>query len=662
MNKEERINELIDIINDLNYSYYSLDSPKLSDKEYDDLYDELVSLEKETGIINPHSPTQRVGGEPLERFEKHTHIARLYSLDKAQNFQELINWDNRARRLVNEYNQDAEEKLPELQYVLEYKFDGLTLNLTYRDGNLVQAATRGNGIIGEGILEQVKTIRNIPLRIKYTNTVEIHGEGLMPISSFEEYNKSAVEPLKNPRNAAAGALRNLDPKMTRQRNLIGLFYNIGHIEEKEFDSQVEMLDFLKDNKLPVFHYYKVFDSIEELIDEIEEVGDQRDNLDVLTDGMVIKINNMRTRQVLGSTNRFPRWAIAYKFEAEELSTKILKVVWNVGRTAKVTPIALLEPVEIGGATVSRATLNNYDDILRKKVRLNSRVLIRRSNDVIPEILGTLDTDEETFEIEKPTNCPYCNSELVQDGVHIFCLNSLSCKPQLVSRMVHFASRDAMNIEGLSEKTVEKLLDELDIRELPQIYDLTLDNLLKLEGFKEKRSNNLLNAIEKSKNVALGSFIYALGIPNVGLKTAYDLANYFKSLDNIENAKYDELLEAGEIGDIIANNVLDFFNDERIVQAIQELLEKGVRPYFEDVEVEASIFTDKTIVITGTIEGLSRKDIKAKIEELGGKVTGSVSKNTDFVVVGESPGSKYDKARELGVRIIEEEELKYIFGE
>lgn len=662
MNKEERINELIDIINDLNYSYYSLDSPKLSDKEYDDLYDELVSLEKETGIINPHSPTQRVGGEPLERFEKHTHIARLYSLDKAQNFQELINWDNRARRLVNEYNQDAEEKLPELQYVLEYKFDGLTLNLTYRDGNLVQAATRGNGIIGEGILEQVKTIRNIPLRIKYTNTVEIHGEGLMPISSFEEYNKSAVEPLKNPRNAAAGALRNLDPKMTRQRNLIGLFYNIGHIEEKEFDSQVEMLDFLKDNKLPVFHYYKVFDSIEELIDEIEEVGDQRHNLDVLTDGMVIKINNMRTRQVLGSTNRFPRWAIAYKFEAEELSTKILKVVWNVGRTAKVTPIALLEPVEIGGATVSRATLNNYDDILRKKVRLNSRVLIRRSNDVIPEILGTLDTDEETFEIEKPTNCPYCNSELVQDGVHIFCLNSLSCKPQLVSRMVHFASRDAMNIEGLSEKTVEKLLDELNIRELPQIYDLTLDNLLKLEGFKEKRSNNLLNAIEKSKNVALGSFIYALGIPNVGLKTAYDLANYFKSLDNIENAKYDELLEAGEIGDIIANNVLDFFNDERIVQAIQELLEKGVRPYFEDVEVEASIFTDKTIVITGTIEGLSRKDIKAKIEELGGKVTGSVSKNTDFVVVGESPGSKYDKARELGVRIIEEEELKYIFGE
>lgn len=662
MNKEERINELIDIINDLNYSYYSLDSPKLSDKEYDELYDELANLEEETGIIHPYSPTQRVGGEPLERFEKHRHIARLYSLDKAQSFQELMDWDNRARRLINEYNQSADEKLPEPQYVLEYKFDGLTLNLTYNDGNLVQAATRGNGLIGEGIIEQVRTIRNIPLRIKYPNLVEIHGEGLMPISSFEEYNKRAVEPLKNPRNAAAGALRNLDPKMTKERNLIGLFYNVGHIEGKEFESQVEMLEFLKDNRLPVFHYYKVFDSIENLIKEIEEVGDERHDLDVLTDGMVIKINDMRTREVLGFTNRFPRWAIAYKFEAEEVSTRILDVIWNVGRTAKVTPIALLEPVDIGGATVRRATLNNYDDILRKKVRLNSRVLVRRSNDVIPEILGTLDTDEETFEIKKPTTCPYCHSDLVQDGVHIFCLNSLSCRPQLVSRMVHFASRDAMNIEGLSEKTVEKLLDELDIRELPQLYDLTLDNLLKLEGFKEKRSNNLLNAIENSKDVALGSFIYALGIPNVGLKTAYDLANHFKSLDNLEKAKYDELLEAGEIGDIIANNILDFFNDDRILKAIEQLLDKGVRPYFEDVEVEESIFTDKTIVITGTIEGLSRKDIKARIEELGGKVTGSVSKNTDFVLVGENPGSKYDRARELEIRIIEEEELKEILGE
>lgn len=662
MNKENRINELIDIINDLNYSYYSLDSPKLSDKEYDQLYDELTQLEEETGIIFDYSPTQRVGGDPLEKFDKHNHLARLYSLDKAQTFEDLINWDNRARRLIGEYNENSQDKLPQPRYVLEYKFDGLTLNLTYRDGYLVQAATRGNGVTGEGILEQVKTIRNIPLKINYRDTIEIHGEGLMPISSFENYNKSAAEPLKNPRNAAAGALRNLDPKMTRQRNLIGLFYNIGHIEGKTFQSQREMLEFLKDNKLPVFHYYKVFDSIEELIKEIQAIGDERHNLDVLTDGMVIKIDDMATRQVLGFTNRFPRWAIAYKFEAEEVSTKLLEVQWNVGRTAKVTPIAILEPVDIGGATVGRATLNNYDDIERKKVRINSRVLVRRSNDVIPEILGTLESDEETFEIEKPTKCPSCNSDLVQNGVHIFCLNSLSCKPQLVSRMVHFASRDAMNIEGLSEKTVEKLMDELDIRDLPQIYSLTLDELLKLEGFKEKRSNNLLNAIESSKDVSLASFIYALGISNVGIKTASDLANYFKSLDNLKKAKDEELLEAGEIGHIIAKSVLDFFNDEKVVESIDRLLAKGVRPYFEDLEIKESIFTGKTLVITGTIEGLSRKDIKARVEEEGGKVTGSVSKNTDFVIVGESPGSKYDKARELGIRIIEEEEIKDILGE
>lgn len=662
MNKENRINELIELINDLNYSYYSLDSPKVSDKEYDELYDELVELEEETEIIFDYSPTQRVGREPLERFKKHTHIARLYSLDKAQSFEELINWDNRARRLIGEYNQNTDDKLPTPRYILEYKFDGLTLNLTYRDGYLVQAATRGNGIVGEGILEQVRTINNIPLRINYKDTVEIHGEGLMPISSFNEYNKTATEPLKNPRNAAAGALRNLDPKMTRQRNLIGLFYNVGYIDGIEFESHTEMIEFLKENRLPVFKYYKVFDSIDDLILEIESVNEKRHDLDVLTDGMVIKIDDMRTRQVLGYTNKFPRWAIAYKFEAEEVSTKLLEVQWNVGRTSKVTPIALLEPVDIGGATVKRATLNNYDDILRKKVRINSRVLVRRSNDVIPEILGTLETDEETFEIEKPTNCPYCHSDLVQNGVHIFCLNSLSCKPQLVSRMVHFASRDAMDIEGLSEKTVEKLLDELDIRDLPQLYDLSLDDLLKLEGFKEKRSNNLLKAIESSKEVSLGSFIYALGIPNVGLKTADDLANYFKSLDNLKNAKHEELLEAGEIGDIIAKNVLDFFNDERILESIDEILQKGVKPFYEDIDIEESIFTEKTVVITGTIEGLSRKDIKSKIEEQGGKVTGSVSKNTDFVIVGESPGSKYDKARELGIRIIEEEELKNILGE
>lgn len=659
LDKEKRIDELIEIISDLNYHYYTLDSPKVSDKEYDLFYDELVKLEQETGIIKQHSPTQRVGGHILEKFEKHTHLGRLWSLDKCQSYEELINWDNRVKRLIQDYNSSNIDKLPDPVYILEYKFDGLTLNLTYRDGELVQGATRGNGTVGEGILEQLKTIKSIPMVIPFKGVMEVQGEGLMPLSALEEYNKTATEPLKNARNAAAGALRNLDTKVTAERNLAGYFYNIGYIEGKEFSNHREVLDFLKENRLPVFNYAKAFDNIMELIDEIDIINDERKNLDVLTDGMVIKIDDIRTREVLGFTNRFPRWAMAYKFEAEETSTKLLEVQWNVGRTAKVTPTAILEPVDIGGVTVRRATLNNYDDIERKGVRINSRVLIRRSNDVIPEILGTLDEDEETFLIEKPTHCPACHSELYQDGVHIFCPNSLSCKPQLVARLVHFASRDAMNIEGFSEKTAEKLLEELDLKDLPEIYEIKYEDLIKLEGFKDKKSKNLLEAIERSKDVSLASFIYALGIRNVGIKTATDLANHYKSLDNLKKACEEELIQVGDIGPIIADNIVEFFEDEEILRAIDKLLFEGVNPIYEELETTQSIFTDKTVVITGTIEGLSRSEIKELVEKMGGKVSGSVSKKTDYVIVGADPGSKYTKAVDLGIEIIDEDRLKEI---
>ena len=605
MNQEDRIRELIDIINDLNYSYYTLDSPKVSDKEYDVLYDELTRLEDETGYILSYSPTQRVGGEVLEKFEKHVHLGKLWSLDKGQSYEELKNWDNRVRKSIIDYNRDNAEKLPDPVYILEYKFDGLTVNLTYRNGELVQGATRGNGSVGEGILEQLKTIKSIPMRIDADYTMEVQGEGLMPLSSLEQYNKTAAEPLKNARNAAAGALRNLDPKVTEKRKLAAFFYNIGYIEGKGFESHLEILEFLKKNKLPVYPYVRSFNSMEDLIEEIENIRDVRGTLDILTDGMVIKINDMRTREVLGYTNKFPRWAVAYKFEAEEISTKLLAVEWNVGRSAKVTPTALLEPVDIGGVTVKRATLNNYDDIERKGVRLNSRILIRRSNDVIPEILGTLETEEKTYPIEKPTHCPYCQSELIQNGVHIFCPNSLSCRPQLVSRLVHFASRDAMNIEGFSEKTAEKLLKELNIRDLPEIYEIKYEDLRKLEGFKDKKSKNLIDAIERSKIVSLASFIYALGISNVGIKTANDLANKFKSLNALKKASYEDLINVEDIGDVISNNILEFFQDERILDALDKLLSEGVTPIYEEIRTEKSIFTDKTVVITGTIEGLSR---------------------------------------------------------
>lgn len=657
MDKEKRIDELIEIINELNYYYYTLDNPKVSDREYDQLYDELVALEEETGIIRDYSPTQRVGGPILEGFEKHTHLGRLWSLDKCQTFEELENWDKRVRRLINEYNYNHGEKLPEPTYILEYKFDGLTINLTYRDGHLVQGATRGNGLEGEAILEQLKTIKSIPMTIPFKGTMEVQGEGVMPLSALEEYNKTAAEPLKNARNAAAGALRNLDTKITAERRLKAYFYNVGYIEGRTFSSHREVLDFIKENRLPVFDYAKSFDDIRDLIEEINRLEFERQTLDVLTDGLVIKIDDIKTREVLGFTNRFPRWAMAYKFEAEETSTRLIGVEWNVGRTSKVTPTAILEPVEIGGVTVRRATLNNYDDVLRKGVKINSRVLIRRSNDVIPEILGTLEEDIETYEIEKPTHCPACHSELYQDGVHIFCPNSLSCKPQLVARLVHFASRDAMNIEGFSEKTAEKLLEELDIKDLPEIYEIQYEDLIRLEGFKDKKTRNLLNAIERSKKVSLASFIYALGIRNVGIKTATDLADHYKSLDAIKNASYEELLGVGDIGPIIAQDIVEFFHDEEILKAIDKLLAEGVTPIYESVETQESIFTDKTVVITGTIEGLSRKEIQEAVERMGGKVTGSVSKKTDFVIVGSNPGSKYNKAVELGIEIIDEERLK-----
>ncbi|NLY66403.1 MAG: NAD-dependent DNA ligase LigA [Tissierellia bacterium] len=659
--KLKRMDELIEIINELNYYYYTLDNPKVSDKEYDELFDELVRLEKETGLIRPDSPTQRVGGEILDKFEKHTHIARLLSLDKSQDYGSLRNWDTRVRRMIEEYNRQNDNKLPPPSYVVEYKFDGLTVNLTYRDGVLVQGATRGNGIVGEAILPQLKTIKTIPLRIDFKGLMEVQGEGLMPLSALEEYNKTADEPLKNARNAAAGALRNLDTRVTASRKLVAYFYNIGYIEGKDFRTHMEMIEFLKENRIPVYSYIKECASIEEVIEEIERIEKERHSMDLLTDGVVIKINDMRTREVLGSTMRFPRWAMAYKFEAEEVTTKLLDVEWNVGRTGKVTPTAILEPVEIAGATVRRATLNNYDDIKRKKVAIGSRVLVRRSNEVIPEILGVVDIEGETEEIEKPTHCPACDSELVQDGVHIFCPNSLSCKPQLVSRMVHFASRDAMNIEGLSEKTIEKLFEELNLKDIPQIYELRFEDLMKLEGFKEKRSQNLIDAIERSKNCSLDAFIYALGIPNVGKKTSEDLANHFKSLDRIKNASYEELITIPDIGPKIAESIIEFFHDERILKGIDKLLEVGVNPQYEEEEVEESIFTDKRVVITGTLQAYKRKELQDIIERMGGKVSNSVSRNTDYVIVGENPGSKYEKALELGIEIINEERLLELIG-
>ena len=660
MTDRKSLDQLIEIIEGHNYSYYTLDKPTISDAEYDRLYDELVQLENSLGIHQDHSPTQRVGGEVLSGFKKHNHLGRLWSLDKGQSEDDLRAWAERIQRSIESYNKENHIPLPDPEFVLEFKFDGLTVNLTYEDGKLVQGATRGNGIQGEAILPQLKTIRSIPLRIPFKGKIEIQGEGVMPLSILEKYNETASEPLKNARNAAAGALRNLDPKITEKRRLMAYFYNAGYIEGKDFSSHMEMIDFLRENRLPVFPYIKKFDSVDGLMDEIHRQQEERRGLDVLTDGMVVKLNDLRTREVLGYTNKFPRWAIAYKFEAEETTTRVIGVQWNVGRTSKVTPTAILEPVDIGGVTVKRATLNNYDDIERKGVRLGARVLIRRSNDVIPEILGTMETDEPTEEIQKPSTCPACGSELYQNGVHIFCPNSLSCKPQLVSRLVHFASRDAMNIEGFSEKTAELFVERLNIKDLPDIYELKYDDIMGLEGFKEKKTQNLVKALQKSKEVPLHSFIYALGVPNVGIKTARDLADRFGSLEGVMEADFQELVQIPDIGDIVARSIVEFFHDDKIRKGVGKLLGEGVKPYHQKVSLsEETIFSGKTVVITGTVEGLTRNQIKERVQAMGAIVTGSVSKKTDFVIVGKEAGSKLKKAQDLQIPIIGEQEIKDI---
>ena len=677
----EEMRELVVQLNRYAYEYYTLDNPSVSDAEYDRLYDRLRRLEEETGTVLPDSPTQRIGDVILKEFKKHSHKAKLWSLDKAQSYNELFAWESRLQKAREEYNaalklrtvqkgagsgptgslfdtweekdEAAESPLPPLSYVVTLKFDGLTVNLTYDQGRLVHAATRGTGEVGEEILPQVKTIKSIPLRIQEQALLEIRGEALMTKQVFAEYNATAAVPLKNLRNGAAGALRNLDVRETARRKLIAFFYDIGYREGLKVESYRELLAFLEKEKLPVHPFHRHCHSMKEVIARIEEVAAIREQLDFDIDGVVIAVDDLRTRDILGYTIKFPRWAIAYKFEAKDDVTTLLDVEWNVGRTGKVTPTAILEPVEIGGVTIRRATLNNLDDIARKGVSIGSQVYVRRSNDVIPEILGVVEEGPEkakekpeTKPIPAPTECPACGAKLVRNGVHLFCENSLSCKPQLVKSIVHFASRDAMNIEGFSEKTAEQLYEKLDLRQLADLYRLTKEDLLGLEKFKEKKTANLLTAIEKSKNCTLEAFVYALGIPNVGKKTALDLAQHFRSLEKIQSATREELLQIPAIGEIVAESILDFFADEKIRQSIDQLLEAGVSPVYEAGEVIANPFSGKTVVVTGTLEGYSRAEIEKLLLDLGAKVSGSVSKKTDYVLVGDNPGSKLDKARAI----------------
>ena len=651
-----RMEELVAYLNDMAYRYYTLDDPTISDAEYDRLYDELVRLESETGVRLDDSPTRRVGGEVLSGFEPHTHLARLWSMGKAQSIEALEDWARRAEKLRQEANA-AGASLPPITYVVEHKFDGLTVNLTYEGGKLVGAATRGNGVTGEAILPQVMTIRSIPLSIPFTGRMEVHGEGFMRISVLEKYNQTADVPLKNPRNAAAGALRNLDPSVTASRHLDACFYDVGYIEGRTFATQHEMLDFLRENRFPVSDCELDADSLEGAIAAVRRIEESRGSLDYDIDGAVIKIDDYATRDALGYTDKFPRWAVAYKFEAEEMTTELLDVTWQIGRTGKLTPVAKVAPVELAGATVRQATLNNWQDIQRKRVKIGARVWIRRSNEVIPEIMGRVDEFAEgERDVEKPEVCPSCGAALVEKGAHLFCPNRDGCKPQIVMRLSHFASRDAMDIDTFSEKTAAQLVDAGLLQEADQLYSLTREQLCALDRFGEKKVENLLAAIEKSKGRRLDSFIYAIGIPNIGTKTARDLADRFGSIDALRAADREELTRMDDVGEIVADSVAGFFEDPANVRLVDALLAAGVSPAWEKKDTSSGPFAGMTVVVTGTLASMGRKEAEEAIRQAGGKAAGSVSKKTSLVVAGEAAGSKLDKAQALGVEVIGEEEF------
>lgn len=644
MDKLQEMKDLIKEIEKHNYNYYVLDNPTISDAEYDKLYYALVDLEKETGVTLPYSPTLRVGDTVLDGFTKKKHEVNLYSLNKVRDFEELESWVNDMKKLADDTD-----------FAVEYKFDGLQIVIEYNEGVFVSATTRGNGVIGEDVSLQVKTIKSVPLQICFKGRLIVQGEGMMTNKNFEAYNKTAEEKLKNPRNAAAGAIRNLDPKETAKRNLDYFCYSILLCDGKEFSTQQQMHDFLIENGFKTGNYFKICKDVHEIIHCINEIDLIKNSLDVMIDGMVIKINKVKPREKIGWTAKFPKWALAYKFEAQETTTLLKEVVWQVGRSGRVTPIANLEPVELAGATIQRATLNNIDDIRRKDVYENSRVFIRRSNEVIPEIMGLAEKFENSRKIEVPLVCPSCGEKLIMKGPLLFCTNHLNCQAQVIDRLAHFASREAFNIEGLSDKTCKQFYEDLNVRHLSDLYNIKKEDLLKLDKFKDKKAENIINSINNSKKIDFYRFLFALGIGEVGVKTAKDLAKKFYNLDNLRNASFEEILEVDDVGEVIAQNIVDFFADEYNKEEIQRLFDCGVEIKETNVNLDNQILSGKTFVLTGTLSK-PREEFEKIIEDLGGKTSSSVSRNTNFVLAGENAGSKLLKAKELNIKIINEKEF------
>ncbi|OTP32198.1 DNA ligase, NAD-dependent [Enterococcus sp. 6C8_DIV0013] len=641
------------------YAYYVKDAPKVEDSEYDKVYHELVSLEQEhPELISNDSITQRVGGDILSGFSKVTHKVPMMSLNNAFNKNDLIDFENRIKKLTS---------MP-INYMVELKIDGLAINLRYENGKFIQGATRGDGVVGEDITHNLKTVKSIPLSLAKPLTIEVRGECYMPKKSFIELNEAreaeGENVFANPRNAAAGSLRQLDPKVAAKRNLSTFIYTVADTTGFDFNSQNDSLIELEELGLKINNERKLCHSIDEVWDYIENFRDKRHELDYEIDGIVIKVNDFTAQEEIGYTVKAPRWAIAYKFPAEEAETVIRDIEWTVGRTGVVTPTAVMDPVQLAGTTVARASLHNVDLITEKDIRLLDHVMIHKAGDIIPEVTRVLTDkrDETSVPYEFPTHCPTCDSELerIESEVALRCMNPM-CPAQIKEELNHFVSRNAMNIDGLGPRVLEQMYDKDIIKNVADLYFVTEEELLTLEKIKEKSANNILTAISQSKNNSLEKLLFGLGIQHVGAKAAKLIAEEFGTIEQIMVAEKETINAIDTIGPVIADSIEKYFSNEEVKELVAELKRAGVNTDYlgqtaADLASVESPFKDKVIVLTGKLTHFNRNEAKEKIEALGGKVTGSVSKKTDIVVAGEDAGSKLEKAEKLEITVWNETQM------
>lgn len=656
---QQRIEQLKEQLNRWSHEYYVEDKPTATDAEYDKAYHELLVLEKEhPEFVTADSPTQRVGGEVLEQFQKVTHTNPMLSLSNAFSKEDLEEFDARLRKLTNRA----------IEYVCELKIDGLSIALTYQNGKLQLGATRGDGTTGEDVTGNVRTIKSVPLSLKEPWNVEVRGECYMPKKSFVALNESreeeGLEVFANPRNAAAGSLRQLDPKIAAKRNLSVFLYSSPSVEELGVSTQEELLEKMAEMGFVTNPERLKCQTIDEVWNYIETIGAKRPDLPYEIDGMVIKVNDFVAQEEIGYTVKAPRWAIAYKFPAEEAQTVVRDVEWTVGRTGVVTPTAVMDPVQLAGTTVRRASLHNIDLMKERDIRLEDTVVIHKAGDIIPEVTRViLEKRPATSQpYEFPTTCPVCHEKLehLEDEVAIRCLNP-KCPAQLTEGMSHFVSRNAMNMSGIGPSIIKQLFEEGLVLDVADLYKLTLDQLLVLDKIQQKSAENILEAIEKSKANSLERLLTGLGIRHVGTKAAKELAQHFGNMKALQEASIEQLLEIDGLGDIIAYSVKTYFEQPSVQELIQELQDRGVNMSYlgktkADSEASGHILSGKTVVLTGTLEQLTRQDAKEKLESLGAKVTGSVSKKTDVVIAGHSAGSKLDKANALGIEVWSEQQF------